>query len=189
MYPLCILDFYIQESRQRRGAGKYLFDYMMREERSIVEHFAIDKPSDKLIFFLKKHFGLSKIMPQVNNFVVFDGFFVKREDYAGKKKRWGGLDQTDDTRHRAGDPKGHITALEESTDYNNEPLIHLRNGHQLPNNYTQRRHNTTIGDILQPAVGHAAGHAAGGTDRNGHAANEGGVGGGGGGTRGWPNHM
>lgn len=28
--PLCVLDFYIHESRQRRGYGRRLFDYMLR---------------------------------------------------------------------------------------------------------------------------------------------------------------
>lgn len=28
--PLCILDFYIHESRQRNGLGKQLFDYMLK---------------------------------------------------------------------------------------------------------------------------------------------------------------
>jgi len=78
MFPMCILDFYIHESRQRKGAGKFLFEHMLVVENLPVHHFAIDRPSDKLIFFLRKHYGLTKIMPQVNNFVVFDGFFVDR---------------------------------------------------------------------------------------------------------------
>ncbi|MCL4151557.1 UNVERIFIED_CONTAM: hypothetical protein GTU68_067052 [Idotea baltica] len=27
--PMCVLDFYIHESRQRRGYGRKLFDYML----------------------------------------------------------------------------------------------------------------------------------------------------------------
>lgn len=76
--PMCILDFYVHESRQRRGCGKFLFEHMMREEAQPVEHFAIDRPSDKLLNFLRRHYNLHKIIPQVNNFVIFDGFFANR---------------------------------------------------------------------------------------------------------------
>ena len=27
--PLCVLDFYVHESRQRRGYGRQLFDFML----------------------------------------------------------------------------------------------------------------------------------------------------------------
>ena len=33
--PLCVLDFYIHESRQRRGYGRRLFDYMLRVGGSV----------------------------------------------------------------------------------------------------------------------------------------------------------
>lgn len=39
---------------------------------------AIDKPSVKFLSFLHKHYGLEKIYPQNNNFVLFDGFFDDR---------------------------------------------------------------------------------------------------------------
>lgn len=78
MHCPCILDFYVHESRQRQGYGKHLFEFMLHVEAVPVQHFAIDRPSDKLLFFLKKHYGLSKIIRQVNNFVVFDSFFEQR---------------------------------------------------------------------------------------------------------------
>ena len=28
--PLCVLDFYVHESRQRRGYGKLLFEFMLK---------------------------------------------------------------------------------------------------------------------------------------------------------------
>ncbi|ODM91638.1 Alpha-tubulin N-acetyltransferase 1 [Orchesella cincta] len=146
--PMCILDFYVHESRQRQGCGKYLFENVMREEGIPVEHFAIDRPSDKLLNFLRKHYNLAKIIPQVNNFVIFDGFFNSRSDYAGKKNRWRGLDQ-DQTpdRQRA----STFTILEDSSDYNNQPGIHLRNGQSHIPNFVPHRHNTTIGEVLQPS--------------------------------------
>lgn len=33
--PLCILDFYIHESKQRTGLGKKLFEYMLEVHKSI----------------------------------------------------------------------------------------------------------------------------------------------------------
>jgi len=41
-------------------------------------HLAIDKPSYKFSQFLSKHFNLRAEIPQVNNFVVFEGFFSNR---------------------------------------------------------------------------------------------------------------
>lgn len=41
---------------------------------------AIDKPSPKLLSFLHKHYGLETIIPQMNNFVIFEGFFDNRND-------------------------------------------------------------------------------------------------------------
>uniref|UniRef100_A0A0K8TK85 Alpha-tubulin N-acetyltransferase n=1 Tax=Tabanus bromius TaxID=304241 RepID=A0A0K8TK85_TABBR len=71
----CVLDFYVHESRQRSGLGKTLFETMLREENYKPEKLAIDRPSDKLIGFLRKHYGLEKTIPQMNNFVVYEGFF------------------------------------------------------------------------------------------------------------------
>lgn len=42
-------------------------------------HLAVDKPSDKFLAFLAKHYKLRATIPQVNNYVVFDGFFTNRK--------------------------------------------------------------------------------------------------------------
>ncbi|KAG5476985.1 hypothetical protein LSCM1_05319 [Leishmania martiniquensis] len=74
--PLCVLDFYVVESCQRQGYGKQLFTHMLEAEHvSRPAVLAIDRPSDKLLGFLKKHYGLSTYTSQANNFVVFDEFF------------------------------------------------------------------------------------------------------------------
>ncbi|XP_066293677.1 alpha-tubulin N-acetyltransferase 1-like isoform X2 [Branchiostoma lanceolatum] len=73
--PLCVLDFYVHESRQRTGCGHKLFQHMLKMEKISPQHLAIDRPSNKFTKFLKKHYGLSGTVPQVNNFVVFEGFF------------------------------------------------------------------------------------------------------------------
>ncbi|XP_063794081.1 alpha-tubulin N-acetyltransferase 1 isoform X2 [Pseudophryne corroboree] len=77
--PLCILDFYIHESLQRHGFGKELFNFMLRTEQVEPRHLAIDRPSEKFLSFLKKHYNLCATIPQVNNFVIFEGFFRDRK--------------------------------------------------------------------------------------------------------------
>ena len=56
---LCVLDFYVHESTQRRGIGKQLFDYMLKFEKKIPTELAYDRPSEKLLSFLNKYFGLN----------------------------------------------------------------------------------------------------------------------------------
>ena len=72
---LCVLDFYVHESTQRRGIGKQLFDYMLKFEKKIPTELAYDRPSPKLLSFLRKYFGLNDFVEQNNNYVVFDEFF------------------------------------------------------------------------------------------------------------------
>ncbi|XP_066109682.1 alpha-tubulin N-acetyltransferase 1 isoform X1 [Saccopteryx bilineata] len=74
--PLCILDFYIHESLQRHGHGRELFQHMLQKERVEPHQLAIDRPSQKLLKFLNKHYSLETTVPQVNNFVIFEGFFA-----------------------------------------------------------------------------------------------------------------
>jgi len=74
--PTCVLDFYIHESCQRMGLGKMLFNHFLQTEKiSNIQQLAIDRPSDKFLGFLRKHYGLWDMIPQVNNFVIFEGFF------------------------------------------------------------------------------------------------------------------
>lgn len=73
--PLCVLDFYVHERCQRAGHGRRLFDTMLSRERVDPARLAYDRPSPKLLGFLRKHFGLTKFQPQSNNFVVFDAYF------------------------------------------------------------------------------------------------------------------
>lgn len=75
--PLCVLDFYVHESMQRGGHGKAIFDKMLEVEGVTPEKLAYDRPSDKLLKFLGKHFGLNRYVPQNNNFVVYDAYWQK----------------------------------------------------------------------------------------------------------------
>lgn len=54
----CVLDFYIHESRQRAGLGREMFELMLQRENVEPRKLAIDRPSDKLIAFLRKHYGM-----------------------------------------------------------------------------------------------------------------------------------
>ena len=74
--PICVLDFYVHESVQRGGQGKQIFEKMLQVEGVKPEKLAYDRPSPKLIGFLKKHYGLSNYVPQNNNYVVFSAYFT-----------------------------------------------------------------------------------------------------------------
>ncbi|XP_017566916.1 alpha-tubulin N-acetyltransferase 1 isoform X4 [Pygocentrus nattereri] len=76
--PLCVLDFYVTENLQRHGYGLELFRFMLEHKKVEPEQMAYDRPSPKFLAFLEKHFELKHSVPQVNNFVVFDGFFRNR---------------------------------------------------------------------------------------------------------------
>ncbi|XP_062865996.1 alpha-tubulin N-acetyltransferase 1 isoform X2 [Trichomycterus rosablanca] len=78
--PLCVLDFYVTESLQRHGYGLELFHFMLEHQKVEPELMAYDRPSPKFLAFLAKHFELKHSVPQVNNFVVFEGFFRNRSD-------------------------------------------------------------------------------------------------------------
>lgn len=72
---LCVLDFYVHESMQRMGCGIILFEHMLKDMKVSAYQLAIDKPSQKFLCFLNKHYGLNQIVPQANHFVVFNRFF------------------------------------------------------------------------------------------------------------------
>ncbi|KAI9104584.1 touch receptor neuron protein Mec-17-domain-containing protein [Phlyctochytrium arcticum] len=69
--PVCVLDFYVHESFQRKGYGKGLFDYMLSIEMQRPGHLAYDRPSPRLMAFLRKNYQLSEFIPQGNNFVIY----------------------------------------------------------------------------------------------------------------------
>ncbi|XP_023858003.2 alpha-tubulin N-acetyltransferase 1 [Salvelinus sp. IW2-2015] len=76
--PLCVLDFFVKENLQRYGYGLELFSFMLQNKKVEPVLMAYDRPSPKFLSFLEKHYCLKNSVPQVNNFVVFDGFFAKR---------------------------------------------------------------------------------------------------------------
>lgn len=82
--PLCLLDFYVSEEVQRQGVGKRLFDLMLQDSGAKPEKIAYDRPSEKLLKFLSKHFSLKRYLPQNNNFVVFSKYFTS---FGGAKSK------------------------------------------------------------------------------------------------------
>lgn len=70
-----------------RSVFKYCF--ILQEEDVEAVRLAIDRPSQKFLGFLEKHYGLTRTVPQMNNFVVFEGFFVPAaEERANKNNRF-----------------------------------------------------------------------------------------------------
>lgn len=61
--PRCVLDFYVHESLQRRGIGSEMFEIMLEKERTKAFKMAYDRPSPKLLAFLKKYYNLSNYSP------------------------------------------------------------------------------------------------------------------------------
>jgi alpha-tubulin N-acetyltransferase 1 len=74
--PLCVLDFYVSEEVQRQGIGRKLFDLVLEDSGYKPEKIAYDRPSEKLLKFLSKHFGLKRYLPQNNSFVVYSQYFT-----------------------------------------------------------------------------------------------------------------
>ena len=73
---LCLLDFFTHPNCQRKGYGKQMIDKMLQTEHLEMQQIPIDKPSNLCFQFMKKHFGLENYIPQSNNFVVFDQFWL-----------------------------------------------------------------------------------------------------------------
>ncbi|KAJ1555342.1 Alpha-tubulin N-acetyltransferase 1 [Cladochytrium tenue] len=88
--PLCVLDFYIADDFQRSGMGRTLFEFMLRvgdkgtlDFRCLIEllnsqtehvkpqQLAYDRPSHRLLAFLRKHYGLNDHVLHANNFATF----------------------------------------------------------------------------------------------------------------------
>ena len=72
MFPLCVLDFYVNENCQRQGIGLTLFEHMLKDQGIEPHILAYDRPSPKLLSFLDKHYRLNQYVPQTNNFVVYN---------------------------------------------------------------------------------------------------------------------
>ncbi|KAL0280222.1 UNVERIFIED_CONTAM: hypothetical protein PYX00_001584 [Menopon gallinae] len=150
--PRCVLDFYIHESKQRMGLGKKLFQYMLKEEKIEPHHLAIDKPSPKFLSFLRKHYGLNTVIPQMNNFVVFTGFFTNRETGGGNtpnlKKVYAAGVSSSSARYQSSRLSGYTTPILAPQPQGSSSAININQsmhfGRQAPH-----RPVSTVGLILQ----------------------------------------
>jgi len=79
---VCLLDFYVHYSHQRKGIGSRLFQFMMDSERvQEAYQIALDNPTVTLLGFFAKKFGLADPVWQNTNFVVFPQLFsASRKD-------------------------------------------------------------------------------------------------------------
>jgi len=85
---ICLLDFYVLESCQRRGYGKQMFEAFLdmlhqqandkRPKSGVVQidpcTLAYDRPSPKLLAFIAKHYNLQHPDLQPNRYTIFEGF-------------------------------------------------------------------------------------------------------------------
>ncbi|KAH7831167.1 putative Alpha-tubulin N-acetyltransferase [Monocercomonoides exilis] len=61
--PYCCLDFYVHEWCQRLGIDHSLFEKCIEVDGIQPHRMGYDRPSPKLIAFLRKHFGLVSYVP------------------------------------------------------------------------------------------------------------------------------
>ena len=71
---ISVLDFYVEEQYQRCGIGKTLFDEFLKFAHCHPIECAYDRPSPKLISFLKKNYKLEDINIQPNKFAVIERY-------------------------------------------------------------------------------------------------------------------
>ncbi|KDR17616.1 alpha-tubulin N-acetyltransferase 1-like [Zootermopsis nevadensis] len=139
--PLCVLDFYVHESKQRMGCGRALYEYMLSEEKTSPQYLAIDRPSEKFLGFLYKHYGLEKILPQSNNFVVYEGFFIAKSDQVNNGCS---LLQSRSLNHFSTGTLSNAAGLRA-----NEAEEHCDGLQQLYGRYAAHKPPSTVGKILQ----------------------------------------
>jgi alpha-tubulin N-acetyltransferase 1 len=72
---LCLLDFYVDSTEQRKGLGLLLFNKFLTAAPDLLpSQIAYDRPSPKLLAFMAKHFCLTIPDQQPNRFTLFEGF-------------------------------------------------------------------------------------------------------------------
>ncbi|XP_039763161.1 alpha-tubulin N-acetyltransferase 1-like isoform X2 [Pararge aegeria] len=74
--PLCVLDFFVLPDYQRHGYGKVLFDHMLKDLNATPKELAIDGPSPKMEQFLRKNYGIQRLIRQNTNFAISPDFFT-----------------------------------------------------------------------------------------------------------------
>ncbi|CAG2102563.1 unnamed protein product [Medioppia subpectinata] len=77
----CILGLHLYEylnyfyiRNQRQGLGHLLISSVMKCVSTPADQFAYDRPTQAMLSFLCKHFGLQRPVTQHNHFVIFENF-------------------------------------------------------------------------------------------------------------------
>jgi len=74
---ICLLDFFVHPGSQRKGYGKIIMDYVLKQENLEMKDIPIDRPSMSCLRFMSKNYNLKDFLPQSNQYVVFDEFWPK----------------------------------------------------------------------------------------------------------------
>lgn len=160
MEPMCVLDFYVHESRQRMGCGKLLFEYFLKDQDIDPRHLAIDKPSFKFSQFLKKHYNLKAELPQVNNFVVYEGFFSSRtfEDNSRGRRGYSRPPLHPNTNYNNSEVKAGRRQGSSHYRYRNSPSSQLESDTYEPSNRSSPRRGENMTPEIIPTPPRAPSH-------------------------------
>ena len=75
--PYCLLDFYVKEDMQRSGLGlKLFYSFLEANNSTHPSKVAYDRPSQKLLCFVSKHFDLIHPDAQPNRYTIFEEFWA-----------------------------------------------------------------------------------------------------------------
>lgn len=80
MNLLCVFDFYVHVNVQRMGIGKEIFNMFLYAYNNVKPcYIAYDCPTQAMIDFLHKHYGLTCPIYQHNNMVIYKELLIKYE--------------------------------------------------------------------------------------------------------------
>jgi hypothetical protein len=157
MDVLCVLDFYVHESMQRKGCGFELFNFMLQRQSTVASKLAYDRPSIKLKGFLGKYFKLTSFTPQPNNFVIFQDFF--KGSYSEVPSVRSGFDYERD--HKKGERREKEKELEREKLFN--PATYVRSSPVRPSSnegcIIAPRYSSDASTAVSPTRGSPLAHA------------------------------
>ena len=122
---LCVLDFYIYDTEQRKGIGREIFDFMLNYKNIEPGELAYDSPTLRFLAFLKRNYGLENFITQENNFTIFDEFFESNRIKSNET-------QYDSETHRVIENLTKPKYLNNSINYN--PKNYISNNNSYFNN-------------------------------------------------------
>ena len=132
---LCVLDFYIYDTEQRKGLGKEIFDFMLNYKKINPGELAYDRPTLRFLAFLKRNYGLENYIQQENNFTIYDEFFESERNKNNET-------QYDNDTHRVIQNLYTPRYLNRSVDFNsNNKYITNINPNYNNNNYRNSPQN------------------------------------------------